>query len=303
MVEVIMSGLPQWSKPASRSLGYFYRDFQEIDIYVEDSDSEVFYNEILNRVLGGSVKIKKIFCLNGRGNVTDNCRAYQDSFPALFIIDGDLQLFFGEKETEHKNLFQHDLYCVENYLICKEAVAQLILESSGVKNLIDILKDMNWDEYIEKNFNPLIELFKVYAVSWRIAPELPTVSKSFYDFCKLESKRRGQVTCGDKVNEVISIIKNELVERSSLAQYELHYSQVSAVLEGRQEPYDLVSGKDYLLLSLRDYLKFHGVQSTGNLHSLKFRLARHCNLQKFEPLKDKVLKLVGSAKEQTKLAS
>jgi hypothetical protein len=92
-----MSGMSilSWSSAASKSLGLLYRELQPIEVYVEDSNSEAFYFELLNRMIDGEKKIRKIIPLNGRKNVLDHCDDFDHRTPALFIIDGDLDLFLG----------------------------------------------------------------------------------------------------------------------------------------------------------------------------------------------------------------
>lgn len=282
-----MYQIPEWSSSASQSIGLHYRELQDIEVYVEDADSEALYTKLLSRSVNNAVRIKKIIPLNGRGNVVDKCKGYNENFPALFIVDGDLDLLHGEREGAYSRLFQHRLYCLENYLFCPTASAELLQDSSGKLMQVDALALLEWDSFTE-SLEPLIELFKVYAISWKLMPEESTVSRSYHNMCRKISRKRGSVLCKDKINTVIKEIKDKIVKHSSLDEYENVYELVSNKVTELEHPLYSVSGKDYLLKALRDYLGYKGANLMFD-ESFKFKLARYCDTAPLAALAEAVI--------------
>lgn len=58
--------VPRFPDRALMSRGVLYRPLQDVEIYVEDEDSEVFYSELLTRLVGSEVRLNKVFALRGK---------------------------------------------------------------------------------------------------------------------------------------------------------------------------------------------------------------------------------------------
>ena len=273
---------PNWSFSARKSLGLHYRDLQDVEIYVEDIGSEALYTKLFTRAARDQVRIRKIIPLNGRENVVEACKQYKEDFPALFVIDGDLSLVCGEPEPPHSRLFQHRMYCMENYLFCKKASAELLQNKSGKLLEKDAYSILDWENFTEKLQALLVELFKHYAVSWKLKPELPTVSRSYHKLCIKVSKAKGHELCETKVNDAIDEIKENVVASCGEHLYNEVYETVSSVIDTMEPSLNAVSGKDYLLKALRDYLHSKGASFPLD-EGFKFQLARYCDV---EPLVD-----------------
>ncbi|EKF9421669.1 DUF4435 domain-containing protein [Vibrio cholerae] len=284
-----MYGLPIRSDSANRSIGLFYRDLQDIEIYVEDCEAEALYTMLLSRAVNNEVKIKKVISLHGRGKVIEHCEDYNEDSPALFIIDGDLDLLHGERVQGLKRLYQHKMYCVENYLFCKNASAELLRDASGRLMPKEALEALDWDHYLESLTEPLLKLFKTYAVAWKLMQEdgIKTVSRSYYDVCRKVSRARGSAVCDDRVQAVIEEIQTIVVAAHGQETYDQVYQRVESVVESIDSPLHVISGKDYLLKSLRDYLQFKGAAYKYD-DGFKFKLARYCDTEPLADLSDAI---------------
>ncbi|TKG33801.1 DUF4435 domain-containing protein [Vibrio sp. F13] len=285
-----MYGIPTRSDSANRSVGLLYRDLQDIEIYVEDVGSEALYRELLGRATNGQVKIKKVISLAGRDKVVDACKKYNEDFPALFIIDGDLDLLHEEREGPFERLFQHRLYCLENYLFCENASAELLRDNSGRLMKSDALELLDWDDFIDNITPTLLELFKVYAVSWRALEEdrVATVSRSYHTMCVQVKKPSRWDLCSVKVQAVIDEIKAQVLDVVTPEQYQEIYNSVSSSIENLATPLCAISGKDYLLKALREYLALKGASYSYD-EGFKFRLARYCDTEPLAELSDAIL--------------
>jgi len=288
-----MYGLPTRSDAANSSIGLFYRELQDIEIYVEDTGAEALYTLLLNRAVNNAVKIKKIICLHGRGKVVEHCTAYSDASPALFVIDGDLNLLHGDKERGLERLYQHEMYCMENYLFSEAASVELLRDSSGCLMPQEALEVLEWSSFLQCITDPLLNLFKVYAVAWKLMEEdgIKTVSRNYYDFCRKVSKARGSVVCTAKVQVVIDEIKEVVVAVHGEDKFQEVFDLVDRQVNGLENPLYAVSGKDYLLKALRDYLHFKGASYKYD-DGFKFRLARHCDTTPLSGLGDAIIHTV-----------
>lgn len=224
-----------WSSAASKSIGLLYRELQPIEVYVEDSNSEAFYFELLNRMIEGENKIRKIIPLNGRKNVLDYCDDFDHSAPALFIIDGDLDLFLGLREEGKINLFQHRAYCIENYLICKDAAVELIVEASGTLLREQALTDLEWHEALA-SVDALKNLFITFAAARVAYPELKTVSHGHSSIITQQSRKKPPTVDFEKIT-----ILEESIKQACISQVgENKWQRIRSEVEVKSEEIDAV---------------------------------------------------------------
>lgn len=284
-------GLPQWSSAALNSIGLHYRPLQDIEIYVEDSASEALYTKLISKVLESGIKIKKIIPLNGRDKVVTRCREYSDKFPAIFVIDGDFTIAFGDDDHQMPRLFRHHLYCMENYLFCEKASIELLQDASGRLSPEDAKEILEWDGFTKKITPSLTELFKFFAISWKVSPEDATISIGYYNLCEKISNKYGHELCEEKINKTIADIKSKVIAIIGEDEFQKTYDLVSENISKLRMPLDAVSGKDYLLKALRDHLARKGANYPMD-DGFKFKLARYCDHQPLFELKEAIEKTV-----------
>jgi len=282
-----------WSSAASKSIGLLYRPLQPIEVYVEDSNSEAFYFELLNRMISGEKKIRKIIPLNGRKNVLDHCDDFDHSTPALFIIDGDLDLFLGIREKGKTNLFQHKAYCIENYLICKYAAIELIVEGSGIILREHALTDAEWDSALA-SAHALKNLFITFAAARVAHPELKTVAHGHSSVITQQVRKKPPAVDFSKITALEASIRQACIDKTS----ESEWREIRAKIEmnaGEIDALDGVSGKDFLLPILDHFMRAKGCGSIST-ESLMFKLAKHCKLDRLAELKHSLLEVMEGRK-------
>jgi hypothetical protein len=281
--DMSLEEIPSWSASASESIGLLYRGLQPIEVYVEDSNSEAFYLELLNRMIAGEDMIKKIIPLHGRSHVLKVCEEYSDPNPAIFLIDGDLDLLLGARETGYRNLFQLRSYCIENYLFCSIAARELIAEGSGVTLREQALSKEEWADFCSSVLSSLKELFVVFAAARKVKPDLKTVSHGLAAI--LTQRGRGERPFVDR--EKIEILKSDIAGECIKAIGEVAWrSELQVVHDygSNLHPLDVVSGKDFLLPMLSFLIRAKGCGSMSTA-SLMFKLAKYCSLDRLDELK------------------
>ncbi|MEE4618259.1 DUF4435 domain-containing protein [Pseudomonas alliivorans] len=286
-----MSGVSilTWSSAASKSIGLLYRQLQPIEVYVEDSNSEAFYFELLNRMIEDEKKIRKIIPLNGRTNVLNYCEDFDHSTPALFIIDGDLDLFWGVREVGKTNLFQHRAYCIENYLICKNAAIELIVESSGTVLREQALTDLEWHEALA-SVDALKNLFITFAAARVAYPELKTVSHGHSSIITQQVRKKPPVVDVEKIATLEESIKQSCIDQVGENEWQRIRGEVE-LKSAEIDAVDGVSGKDFLLPILDHFIRSKGC-ATVNTESLMFKLAKYCKLERLADLKRCLLEVM-----------
>ncbi|MFK3907884.1 DUF4435 domain-containing protein [Pseudomonas monteilii] len=286
---MLSNGIPAWSPSASESIGLLYRDLQPLEVYVEDSNSEPFYLELLNRMLSGGQSIKKVVPLHGRSHVLKSCSDYQGDFPAIFLIDGDLNMFFGEREKGYKNLFQLKAYCIENYLFCSDAARELIVEGSGLLRRQDALSAKEWNDHFKPVHSELKELFITFAAARKAKPDLKTVAHGAASVVT-NSRRKGPQFDFEKVSNLRHSIVEECSKEVGRKEWEEIVKEVRLTVADLNS-IDLVSGKDFLLPLMAFFIRSK-VEGSMTNHSLMFKLAKYCSLQRLEDLKVALLSVL-----------
>ncbi len=276
--------IPSWSSPASESIGLFYRQLQPIEIYVEDSNSEAFYLELINRIIGKKGKIRKVFPLHGRSHVIRFCESYNHNYPALFLIDGDLDLISGVREVGKQNLHQLRAYCIENYLFCLSAVTELVVEASGRIERENAISAKEWAEFLVPIEVNLRELFVIFAAAKVCKPELKTVRHGLTSIITQRSRKSGATLDVDKINALILSIAQSCIADIGEERWRQIVTEIGELSKDLLAV-DMVSGKNFLIPLLDLYLKSRGCGNTSS-ESLMFRLAKHCSLERLQDLKD-----------------
>jgi len=287
-----LDGIPAWSAAASESLGLLYRQLQPIEVYVEDSNSEAFYLELLNRMLAEGQKIKKVIPLHGRAHVLKSSADYQGDVPALFLIDGDLDILFGQREQGYTNLFQLKAYCIENYLFCSNAARELIVEGSGIIRRDEALSLQEWESHFEPMHPELKELFIVFAAARKAKSSLKTVANGVASIIT-NSRREGPRFDIDKLVALKSKISDECIQ-------EVGREEWDAIIDGVRQfakdlhSVDVVSGKDFLVPLLAFFVRSK-VEGSMTTESFMFKLAKYCSLHRLEGLKSALRSVLAGA--------
>ncbi len=288
--------IPSWSITATESLGLLYRQLQPIEIYVEDSNSEAFYLELVNRIIGEPGKVLKVIPLHGRNHVVKFCESYTDNSPALFLIDGDLDLLCGKREVGKTNLYQLHAYCIENYLFCLRAATELVAEASGVILREHAISHEEWRDFLAPIEQNLKDLFIVFATARIVMPELKTVGHGLAAIMTQRTRKSGPTLDIEKIDALAMSVSQSCIEEVGADLWTEQLAYVSA-FSSNLHPLDIVSGKDFLLPLLDHFMRVKGCGSMSS-QSLMFKLAKYCSLSRLQGLSD-ALHVVMSGRKLT----
>lgn len=272
-------------KSASKSASsVFYEAYNDIDIYVEDSQPgyKKIFKELLNRALGGKFRIEQIFPIGNRLEVISQCEKDQNNSgrKRVYVVDGDLYLLNDDLRNDLKGLYVLPRYCVENYFIDSNALVDTAYEEDPEMEIEQIKTKLDFDKWVEENEPKLLELFIIYAICFKYKCSEQLVS---YRASKLCFDNTG-VVCHTKTKnrreELIKILEDLIGEHQLQA-------EIAAIKERiklhEKKLIKYVSGKDYLypllVARLQSFLKF-----TSSGTTIKIRLARRVDVKDLESI-------------------
>ncbi len=262
---------PARAKVAIRSL---FRPLQDVEVYIEDDDDEVFYRTLLKRVADPKIKIARVISLGNRGAVVAAAKVFDHSIkPALFIIDGDLEWVRGLQKPTQKGLHRHNAYCVENLLLCPQAITNLVIQDV-VLSEEDAVKAIQFSAWIKRIDQPLTDLFAAYATAQELHPQLKTVSTGVGVMCTQRKKGSCSTLDVNKVSHHVATTLTEVERIAGKTKARACFVAAQDRIRSLPFPLDAVSGKDFLLPLLNFHLQSLGSRTTRR--SLRVRLAGMC---------------------------
>lgn len=142
------------SESGKYSKSVFYRPFNDIEIFVEDTalESRKIYTEIMRRIVGSTVSINQIFPIGPKSTVIKRCKNDQNDRdrPAVYIVDGDYEILLGIQKPQLKRFYRINRYCIENFLLDEEAIIDSLNDDSidlDRDQIRDQLQYTNWERY------------------------------------------------------------------------------------------------------------------------------------------------------------
>jgi hypothetical protein len=139
----------------------FYIQFNDVEFYIEDTEQENLYFQILKKLFDG-IKFEKIFPLDGKDNVIEECELNLNNKNKIFIVDKDFdEILINQKN--YQNLFYLNSYSIENNLLSKFSIFEIIKEKKPK------LKDASIEQIFDygllsKNFSCLKELAIIFII-------------------------------------------------------------------------------------------------------------------------------------------
>ena len=174
-----------FSSTALQSRPYFYDGINDINVYVEDAESQYFYEEIFKRLLGAAYRIQTIFPCGGkpavikmfkdRGEITDGIRN-------IYVVDGDFdRLLFPEKMIQHPQFIYLKMYNIESCLINETGLCKLV--KSKLKCMdAEAISKLKYRDWFCRIVDEAKELFLCYCYIQKFHLEQPNISRSHYEF-------------------------------------------------------------------------------------------------------------------------
>lgn len=279
----------RWPAKAWRSVAILFAPLQDVDVYVEDHESQVFYGELFKRLVGDKVSIVRAIPLGNRHAVETACASHgAASRPSLYLVDGDLDWVAGRSPLSLPFMYRLQAYCVENFLICELAAIELAVEAHGKIDQQEARNRLGWSTWVNELRNTLLDLSIVFAVAHVLTPDIRTVAHGHGAVCDQAQKGKDPKLNSARAASLRTQIMDDVVAQVGMPAFQVEYGRVRARVDALADPLRVVSGKNFLLPSLRFQIRSVAPESFPR-RSFQLRLARHCDLSGLNGLRDAVL--------------
>lgn len=277
----------KWPTRAKAALRKLFEPLQEIDVYVEDINDEAFYRCLLNSATEGKVALARVFGLGGKAAVLAEAAAHDHAArPALFIVDGDLPWVRGEAPPNIVGLHQHNAYCVENLLICENALTLLLSQEAAITEqaAAAALKFQDWRATV---LAPLTELFAAFATVSEADPAAPTVSQGAGVLCSTRKRAAAPVLDTAKA----AAARDQALRLAEVVfgaePVAVRYAAILKRIQAMPDPLLAVSGKDFVIPLIDFHLQTLGCRIKRK--TLRIRLASSGQRARFSALAESLL--------------
>ncbi len=277
------SGFPELSDSFLSGQDILYSQFNDINFYVEDTDQEHFYYNIL-RKLFPNLSFEKIFPLNGKDNVVIESKLTTGDKTKVYIVDLDFDEILGRKENE-PNLFYLKRYSIENYLCHKTSIYEIIREKNPKLKDSEIDALFNF-ENLQKQWKILLsELSSTFIIIQKFS-----LGKEYFgincprDFdCASLPPTYKNNFLPTYLNEVETLLKN-IDSRYTL---NAQINRLKSNFRSLEKAIKNIPGK-YILNLLKHQLERLGLINQISLESFTYKLSKDCHTNNLLYLRDEI---------------
>ena len=264
----------------------FFASYNDITIIVEDTGKESFYTQILNRLLGGKLRIYKVIGVGGKEQVFRRFERSGGKSLAreFYLVDGDFDELLGRACPGSNRFYRLHRYDMESFLIEEHPICIIAEEESPRTNAVefrDLLQIQSWET---EAVNAAVRLAACAALLQELDDRRIEISQS------IEQYVSGNKTIPDKamiesqiaqVRETQSVVEHEEFDR-------LLEQMVARMGASNRERRRWISGKNILVPLMTRLLRQHTGRNVEK-ESLCFRLAKNCEFSELAVLRDLIL--------------
>lgn len=268
----------EWSSSALHARSVFFEEFNDIDIYVEDTDTTTIriFTTLFQRAMS-HLRIETVFGLGGRHEVIKRLKSDATSVrKRLYVIDGDFSCIIGDLHQHDipNGIFRLPRYCIENYLIDRKAFGEVAHDEDGRRRPAELLEEAKFDDWLESTLSPLLRLSLAYACSELFDLGMKTCSRRIEEFYS-----NGNGTLNDnKITDAIDEIRVAADAKLGCGVFDAKLTELAARADMIDLAYLVVpSGKGYGLPLLIRRLKWLTKSKTSD-KSITMRLSRYANV-------------------------
>jgi hypothetical protein len=174
-----------YSNRALKALVHLFRAYNDIDIYVEDRNSNRVYQLLLDRYLNGRAKVVRVFSVGNREAVLTACRDDQapGGRPRLYLVDGDFDFVLERSHPGLARLHRLNCYSMENLLWCVEAMGEVAADCLGLPDAVEAKDRLGLQGMMDETVQRLADLAIVYAAVHEHVPEIETSGRNVHELC------------------------------------------------------------------------------------------------------------------------
>jgi len=279
----IEESIPSFSDVYLQGQDILFDQFNEVNFYVEDTDLEQLYFQILKKIFP-TIRIEKIFPLNGKKNVIDGAKENRNDKKRIYIVDKDFD-DLHERIESIDNLFYLDRYCIENYLFEEISILEFVVSENPKIKHQEFNQLYNVDQRVSDILEKLIYINSLFFVVQKFG--LPFENSSLHIDCFLQ-KNKVEI-CQNKLRSYKEklqkfIDENDLtIDIENAIESNIEDWKAKGIIENN------ICGKDILYILLHDLKKEFKIRKLPDHYSACYRLAKECRFESLNFLRQNVL--------------
>jgi hypothetical protein len=278
--DLLASDMPSRSPDGQAALDIFYLDFNDVNFYVEDSEQENLYEVILRKFFP-AIRISRIFPLGGKEAVLQHAADIQNhtiAIKKIYLLDKDFDDLLNNIKIDERIVYL-DRYCIENYFIEEDAVVEVVIETHPKVRRDAVRSQLKVSVILEECAKSLLPLFSMFLYVQRFNLGLKNCDSKPEEYCH---PKQLWVVRSELINQYLESIK--LAARHLGIEPPLIDIATDERLSDLRNAslHAIVSGK-FLLAMIFHYIKSKFSLGSISYDSFRFRLAKNCQLQEFEP--------------------
>ncbi len=264
-----------------------YKQFNDIEFYVEDIDKEHFYFNILKRLFS-DIKLHKIFPLNGKKDVINTAKNNVNNRKKVYIVDLDFDKILGRVE-QLSNLFYIERYSIENYLFSKLSIYECIRSKNPKMKDTDIDIKIDYEKLIDNAIESLRELASVFIIIKQYE-----LSCEYY---KLDVKRDFDFSFSSVhyknsfIPKYLLEIENKLKSKNSRVTLNGQIKKMKKHFNTRIKATTNIPGK-YILMFIKDRLQFLKLINQVSFDSFTYNLSKDFDGAELNYLRKEILNYI-----------
>lgn len=284
-----MFGFPELTNSFLLGQDLFYQQFNKVNFYVEDTEQENLYYQILKNLFP-NIDFDKIFPLNGKDNVQDAARENLNCKDKVYIVDLDFDDILGKK-IYLRNLFYLERYSIENYLCNEESVWELIreknpkLKNSDINSIVDfnVLK-YQWKHAFEK-LNALFLIINKYSL-----PDSYYGIECYRDYIIEDDELSLK---GSFIATYHENVKNSFINMHPSLDFRTTFNDSIRNFNNLEKIIVTTPGK-YILNLLKHQLRKEKLIDECELESFTYKLSKASSFESLFPVRDRIVIFINS---------
>jgi Protein of unknown function (DUF4435) len=278
--------LPRFNENYRYAQSAFFEQFNDVDFFVEDEESENFYFLIFSKLFP-NVRLENVHPLCGKANAIEHSKRNSSPRKSVYLLDKDFDDLLGILHKQ-QNVFYLEKYCIENYLMEEEALIGLIIGAKIKLKPRDVRANLRFQSELDEIIGELSNLYALFFLVQKHRIQAPNTSQTPECFCSSKSK------CSldkDKVYAYRSLIRRRAKQQALDVDLDKELKRYSTTFElGKRNGLygQHVSGRFILHLFWQRISKAFGLESVSDLNTVAYQLAKECTFNSLAGLKKKV---------------
>jgi hypothetical protein len=289
-----INGFPTYSIEAQFYLDeLFFLKVNDINFFFEDENHESFYERLLEKIFP-SLKINKVFCLGGKGEVLKKCKENQGKkleTPNIYIVDKDFDDLLG-KIFPVKELIYLPRYSIENFLFDSNAFISVLLEElKGVKK-VALESELKLQDFYINLINQLNSASRHFVIAQKYNTSLKSTKLNHSIFIKISDDDGQYHICNiwtaDYQKSLLKEIQHfkDITDLNNALSFAFNPDKRYESIADKSDDAH-VCGK-YILSIVWDYVSKKKGLKEIEPYSLSMRLLDKIDINKFNFLKDAI---------------